>query len=129
MEAPARRSGAEPCRTKRALGGRCGVGNPGVSCVGWQMRSVYVYGGAAALSLQSPITLAFFHLSSSSSPLLTLLLLTCTPFTLLKTYCLFDYVHLRLRFFFLVDFHSRSCTSRLALLVFMRSFFDTLIFA
>ncbi|KAJ7758885.1 hypothetical protein B0H14DRAFT_2634592 [Mycena olivaceomarginata] len=68
MEAPTRRSGAEPRRTKLALGGRCGVGDPGVSRVGSRMRSVYVCGGAVVLLLWPPTTLgshhiAFFHLS------------------------------------------------------------------
>jgi hypothetical protein len=124
MEAPARCSRAEPHRMKLALGGRFGVGDLGASRVGWRMRGVGRSRALALVAYHSRISshrIFFFHLSSIHAcffpTALTLLLLTCTPFTLLKTYCLFDYVHLRLRFFFLVDFHSRLCTSRLALVL------------
>jgi hypothetical protein len=63
VEVPARRSRAEPPRTKLALGGRCGVGDPGASRVGWRMRGVHVCGGGVAPLLWSPTTLGSHHIA------------------------------------------------------------------
>jgi hypothetical protein len=89
MEAPARRSGAEPRRTGLVRGGRRGVswgsdvGDPRASRLGVADTECTCVWGAVALLLRPPTTLGFHHivfshLSTHSRflPMLTLLLLT-----------------------------------------------------